>query len=148
MKPILILPICVALSLAVVSAQNTPITAYLRVVNAAIATTAVDVYLDGRRVSSNVKFSTATDFLAVSAARHSLKITSAGSAGAVLLTARVSSQTGKYYTVALTGRNQILKPLVFVAQNTAPGAMTNVEIPEKPEPAAEAAQEERAEVAA
>ena len=150
MKSILIFP-ALALTLALTAVAQTIINSahtYLRVVNAAINSSAMDVYLDNQKISSGMNFKTVTEFLIVSLQLHSLKFTPVGNVQTVLYNAQITPTLGRYHTFALTEKARVLKSIVFTALNLSPSLMTNVEVAEKPEPAAEAAKKEQVEVKA
>ena len=149
MRSILIIP-ALALTLALTAVAQTninPARTYLRVVNAAIKSSAMDVYLDNQKISSGMNFKTVTEFLIVSPQAHSL-ITPVGNAQTVLYNAQITPKLGRYLTFVLIEKARILRSIVFTALNLSPSLMTNVEVSEKPEPAAEAAKEEQVEVKA
>src|SRR5215212_6366718 len=98
-------------------------TAKVRVVHASPDAPAVDVYLDGNKVLTNVPFFTASDYLDVPAGPHDIKVTPTGDANTAVIDAKgVSIEAGKAHTVAATGKLAELKPTVYVDNLSAPAA--------------------------
>lgn len=91
----------IALALAAVS----PVAAadgdaMVRVLHASPDGPAVDVYLDDTEVLSDVPFKTLSDYLAVPAGEHQVKVTPAGDAATAVIDAAVTVEAGQRYTVA------------------------------------------------
>lgn len=138
--------------LAAVAASNTAAqspakSGALRVVQAVPGLTSAVVSLDGRAFSGALGFKSTTDFAALPAGAHTLALR-APDAITPLLETRVLVRPGGFVTLALIGPPQSVKAVAFTASSLSPGAMQDPERPEKPEPAAEAAREENAEVKA
>jgi hypothetical protein len=88
----------------------------LRVVHAAPDAPAVDVYIDGSRVLSEVPFRTASDFLPVDPATYTVAITAAGDPEAVVFEGDVTIEDDVDYTVTALGElgADTFSPLVSV----------------------------------
>lgn len=99
-----------------------PDQADLRVVHAVPGGPAVDVFVDGSRVFSGVDYKEATDYAALPAGTHSVRVVPAG-AGAqqqALIEATVDLAAGSYNTLAAVGQTGNIQPLVLVNDNTLP----------------------------
>lgn len=97
--------------------------AKVRVVHASPDAPAVDVYLDGAKVLSDVPFFTASDYLDVPAGPHDIKVTPAGDANTAVIDAKgVAVEAGKSYTVAATGKLADIKATILADNQTAPAA--------------------------
>jgi hypothetical protein len=98
-------------------------TAWVRVVHASPDAPAVDVYLDGSKVLTNVPFFTASDYLEVPAGSHDIKVTPTGDANTAVIDAKgVMVEAGKAYTVAATGKVAELKATITSDDLSAPAA--------------------------
>jgi len=80
-------------------------TADVRVLHASPDAPAVDVYLDDAIVDAltNVPFGTISDYLAIPAGAHNIKVYATGTTADPVIDADVSVAAGKAYTVAATG---------------------------------------------
>jgi hypothetical protein len=97
--------------------------AKVRVVHASPDAPAVDVYLDGNKVLTNVPFFTASDYLDVPAGSHDIKVTPTGDANTAVIDAKgVAVEAGKAYTVAAVGQLANLKAQVYSDNLAAPAA--------------------------
>jgi LPXTG-motif cell wall-anchored protein len=97
--------------------------AKVRVVHASPDAPAVDVYVDGNKVLTNVPFFTASDYLDVPAGPHDVKVTPTGDANTAVIDAKgVTVEAGKAYTVAATGKVAEIKPTVLADNLSAPAA--------------------------
>jgi hypothetical protein len=97
--------------------------AKVRVVHASPDAPAVDVYVDGAKVLTNVSFFTASDYLDVPAGPHDIKVTPTGDANTAVIDAKgVSVEAGKAYTVAATGKLAEIKPSIYSDNLSAPSA--------------------------
>jgi len=97
--------------------------AKVRVVHASPDAPAVDVYLDGNKVLTNVPFFTASDYLDVPAGAHDIKVTPTGDASTAVIDAKgVSVEAGKVYTVAATGKLADIKATIYSDNLSAPAA--------------------------
>jgi hypothetical protein len=97
--------------------------AKVRVVHASPDAPAVDVYVDGNQVLTNVPFFTASDYLDLSAGPHDIRVTPTGDAGTAVIDAKgVSVEAGKAYTVAATGMLADIQPTVYNDNLAAPAA--------------------------
>lgn len=78
--------------------------AMVRVVHASPDAPAVDVYVDGASVVTNVPFFTASDYLMVPAGARRIQVTPTGQpASGAVIDATVTVEAGKAYSVAATG---------------------------------------------
>ncbi|MDI7277346.1 MAG: DUF4397 domain-containing protein, partial [Anaerolineae bacterium] len=96
--------------------------AALRAVHAVPGAPAVDVFVDGNRVFSNVDYKEATDYAALSAGTHSVRVLPAG-AGAqqqALIDTTVNLGAESYNTLAAVGQTGNVQPLVLVNESTLP----------------------------
>jgi LPXTG-motif cell wall-anchored protein len=112
------------LALAIVPATFAqPGMAKVRVVHASPDAPAVDVYVDGNKVLTNVPFFTASDYLDVPAGPHDLKVTPTGEPNTAVIDAKgVTVESGRAYTVAATGRLAEIKPAILADNLSAPAA--------------------------
>jgi hypothetical protein len=111
---------CLALVSAAPShAQAAPL-AQMRIIQTSFDTPAVDVYLGGRKMISNLGFKGVSRFLAVPAGSQSVLVTVAGRSDRVLQ-ANVDLQSGKTYSVVALGRRADLTAKVLEDDLTALG---------------------------
>src|SRR3712207_3573776 len=81
-----------------------PGTARLRIVHAAPDTAAVDVFLDGARVLTNVAYASIGDYLEVPVGTRKIAVTPAGQGiSEAVITAEPVVEAGKAYSVAAVG---------------------------------------------
>ncbi len=85
-------------------------TSYTRVIHAIAGGPSVDIYVDGKKVLSDVKYKTVSDYMAIPTGKHVLKITKSGATDA-LLSSSLTSAKDKFYTVAAYGTPE--KPLLL-----------------------------------
>lgn len=85
-------------------------TSYTRIVHAIAGGPAVDFYVDGKKVLSNVVYKSASDYLPLTSGKHALKITASGKTDA-LLSAELANVKDKFYSVAAYGTPE--KPLLL-----------------------------------
>ena len=80
-------------------------TADVRVLHASPDAPAVDVYLDDAKVDAltNVPFGTISDYLAIPAGAHNVKVYATGTTSAPVIDADVTVAAGGAYTIAATG---------------------------------------------
>ncbi|MFN8502764.1 DUF4397 domain-containing protein [Kouleothrix sp.] len=111
------------LALAVVSAAFAQGNAKVRVVHASPDAPAVDVYVDGNKVLTNVPFFTASDYLDLPAGEHRFQVTPTGQpADKAVIDAKATVEAGKAYTVAATGKVADIKPTILADNLAAPAA--------------------------
>ena len=111
------------LALALVPAAFAQGTAKVRVVHASPDAPAVDVYVDGAKVLTNVPFFTASDYLDVPAGEHRFQVTPTGQpAESAVIDAKATVEAGKAYTVAATGKVADIKPTILADNLAAPAA--------------------------
>lgn len=85
-------------------------TSYTRVIHAIAGGPAVDVYVDGKKVLSNVAYKSVSDYMAVPTGKHTFKVSAAGKSDA-LVSADLTNTKDKFYTVAAYGTPE--KPLLL-----------------------------------
>ena len=80
-------------------------TADVRVLHASPDAPAVDVYLDDAKVDAltNVPFGTISDYLAIPAGKHNVKVYATGTTSSPVIDADVTVAAGDAYTIAATG---------------------------------------------
>lgn len=111
------------LALAIVPAAGAADNAMVRVVHASPDAPAVDVYVDGNKVLTNVPFFTASDYLPLPAGEHRFQVTPTGApADQAVIDAKATVEAGKAYTVAATGKVAEIKPTILADNLAAPAA--------------------------
>ncbi len=85
-------------------------TSYTRVIHAIAGGPSVDVYVDGKKMLSNVAYKSVSEYLAIPTGKHNLKVTKSGETTA-LLTSDLTHVKDKFYTVAAYGTPE--KPLLL-----------------------------------
>ena len=97
--------------------------AMVRVVHASPDAPAVDVYVDGAKVLTNVPFFTASDYLPLPAGEHRFQVTPTGKpASDAVIDAKATVNAGKAYTVAATGQVASIKATILADNLAAPAA--------------------------
>lgn len=98
--------------------------AMIRVVHASPDAPAVDVYLNGQRAISNLKFTEGTTYAAVPAGSYKVQVFAAGTgpSGKAVIDATVDLKGGTAYTVAAVNVVAKIEPLVITDDLTAPAA--------------------------
>lgn len=97
--------------------------AKVRVVHASPDAPAVDVYVDGNQVLTNVPFFTASDYLDVPAGEHRFQVTPTGQpADAAVIDATATVEAGNAYTVAAVGEVANIRPAILNDNLAAPAA--------------------------
>jgi hypothetical protein len=99
--------------------------ARVRVVHASPDAPAVDVYVDGSAVLTDVPFPTASDYLPVAAGTYNVQVFAAGSdpeADSPVIEADLTLDAGTDYTVVAVGLLEDIGAEVFVDDNSAPAA--------------------------
>jgi hypothetical protein len=97
----------------------------VRVVHASPDAPAVDVYVDGSKVLTDVAYKGASDYLPVPAGAHNFKVfaTGANPASATpVIDADATLEGGKDYTVLAIGNLADIKPLILTDDNSTPAA--------------------------
>jgi uncharacterized surface protein with fasciclin (FAS1) repeats len=82
---------------------SSQLNAQVRVAHLSPDAPAVDVWVDGTRVLSNVPFAAFSDYLEVPAGAHNIQVTPAGATSPVVIDANVDLTEETAYTVAATG---------------------------------------------
>lgn len=85
-------------------------TSYTRVIHAIAGGPSVDVYVDGKKVLSNVAYKSVSDYMAVPTGKHTFKVSAVGKSD-VLVSADLTGTKDKFYTVAAYGTPE--KPLLL-----------------------------------
>ena len=85
-------------------------TSYTRVLHAIPGGPSVDVYVDGKKVLSNVAYKSVSDYMAIPTGKHNFKVTKSAQSDA-LVAADLTNSKDKFYTVAAYGTTE--KPLVL-----------------------------------
>jgi LPXTG-motif cell wall-anchored protein len=97
--------------------------AMVRVVHASPDAPAVDVFVDGQAVLTNVAFPAVSDYLALPAGAHELAVAPAGQGeAAAVITANPTLEAGKAYTVAAVGLLASIKGQIYNDNLAAPAA--------------------------
>ncbi len=95
--------------------------AMVRVVHASPDAPAVDVYVDGNEVLSDVPFFTASDYLELAPGEYRFQVTPAGEpAESAVIDARATVEAGQAYTVAATGMVEDIAASIIVDDLSAP----------------------------
>ncbi|HKS70916.1 MAG TPA: DUF4397 domain-containing protein [Ktedonobacterales bacterium] len=130
--PALALLLCASLAGLCGSTAHAASTSSVRVIQAAVGTGAVDVYLDGGSTPlvSNVGFGQVGDYVPLSAGSHTVAVAPSGKpATAAIATASVTASAGATYTVAVVGDGSGAPQLVtFQDDNTVASGMAKVRV--------------------
>lgn len=91
-------------------------TSKVRVAHLSPDAPAVDVWVDGAKVLTNVPFKAVSNYLDVASGMHNVKVTPAGAASPVVIDANLDLTANTAYTVAATGllAQSDLVPIVLV----------------------------------
>ncbi|HUS13556.1 MAG TPA: DUF4397 domain-containing protein [Chloroflexia bacterium] len=117
----LLLGLCLAGGM--VRASHAAEVAFVRVVHASPDAPAVDVWVDGSKVLTNVPYFTASDYLSLPAGEHQFVVTPTGQAAdKAVINASATLVAGKAYTVAATGLVANLQPTILMDNLAAPAA--------------------------
>ncbi|PDV98881.1 cell wall anchor [Candidatus Chloroploca asiatica] len=97
--------------------------AQVRVIHASPDAPAVDVFVDGDRVLSNVPFFTASDYLSLPAGTYRIQVSPTGQpASAAVIDANATVSAGQAYTIAATGLVASIQPTIIVDNLAAPAS--------------------------
>ncbi len=97
--------------------------ARVRVIHASPDAPAVDVFVDGKAVLTNVAFTAISDYLMVPAGPHRVAVAPAGQGeGAAVINANPTVEGGKAYTIAAVGQVANIKAQVYNDNLAAPAA--------------------------
>lgn len=90
--------------------------AWVRVLHASPDAPAVDIYLDDAKVEAltNVPFGTLSDYLAIPAGEHNIKVYATGDNTTPVIDATADFDTNASYTVAAVGALADIAPAIFV----------------------------------
>ncbi len=118
----LVLALTVTTAGAALAQTQQPPQAILRVVHAVPGAQAVDVFVDGNLVFSNIAFGQATNYAALTAGGHTVRVVPAGAGaqGQALIDTPVELAGGSYNTVAAVGRPNSIQALPLVNSSTLP----------------------------
>jgi hypothetical protein len=103
-----------AILLAVAAPAGAATSTQLRVLHASPDAPAVDVWVDGTKVLTDVAFKDLSGYLDVPAGAHNIKVVATGTTSPAVIDATPSFAAGKSYTVAAIGMLADIKPAVFV----------------------------------
>ncbi|MCS7092686.1 MAG: DUF4397 domain-containing protein [Patescibacteria group bacterium] len=90
---------------------------YVRVLHASPDAPSVDVYVNDKKVLSNVPFGANSEYLALNKGTYNVKVTPAGTKVPVVINQDIHVQRGKYYTVAATGNLSSISATVLRDKN-------------------------------
>lgn len=111
------------LAMAVVPAAAQDSMARVRVIHASPDAPAVDVFVDGTTVLTNVAFPAISDYLSVPAGAHSIAVAPAGAGeAAAVINANPTLEAGMAYTVAAVGEVANIKAQIYNDNLSAPAA--------------------------
>lgn len=97
--------------------------AKVRVIHASPDAPAVDVFVNGNAVLTNVGFFAASPYLDLPAGTYRVQVAPTGAgAGSAVIDANVTIEAGKAYTIAAVGPVASIKPRVIVDNLSAPAA--------------------------
>lgn len=97
--------------------------AQVRVIHASPDAPAVDVFVDGKAALSNVAFKAISDYLSLPAGPHSVAVAPAGQGeAAAVITANLTLEAGKAYTIAAVGNLASIKAQVYNDNLAAPAS--------------------------
>ena len=119
---ILVLVASMVLVVAPASAATNPGFAWIRVAHASPDAPAVDIWVNGQVVVSNLAFAKVTGYLLVPAGDYNIKVTPTGATTPVVIDANVTLEKNKAYTVAARNPLATITASVFVDDNSMPAA--------------------------
>lgn len=97
--------------------------AKVRVIHASPDAPAVDVFVNGNAVLTNVGFFAASPYLDLPAGTYRVQVAPTGAgAGSAVIDANVTIEAGKAYTIAAVGAVASIKPQIIVDNLSAPAA--------------------------
>jgi hypothetical protein len=103
-----------ALALSAVAPVAAADDAMVRVLHASPDAPNVDVYVDDAAVLTDVPFKTLSDYLALPAGEHQVKVTPAGDAATAVIDAAVTVEAGQRYTIAAINEVASIEAKVLV----------------------------------
>ena len=117
-----------ALALAAVGPVSAADEAMVRVLHASPDAPNVDVWVDDAPALTDVPFKTLSDYLALPAGEHQVKVTPAGDADTAVIDAAVTVEAGQRYTIAAINVLASIEAKVLVddANPTADGAKVRI----------------------
>ncbi|HEX9995731.1 MAG TPA: DUF4397 domain-containing protein [Abditibacterium sp.] len=81
-----------------------PRIAFLRVLHAIPNGPAVDVYAGATKVASNLKFKSFSDYIEIKSGKNTFKVVGAGKTEPVIVTDTATATRGRYFTLAIHGK--------------------------------------------
>lgn len=116
--------LALGLLVALPSASAAAVDSMLRVVHASPDAPPVDVFVDGQKAITNLKFTEATTYVMLPAGSHKVQVfaTGTGPAGKAVIDAALDLKAGQAYTVAAVNLLAKIEPLVITDDMTAPAA--------------------------
>ena len=94
----------------------------VRVVHASPDAPAVDVWVDGAKAFTNAPFKGITSYAGLTAGDHKVQVVPTGATEPAVISATLSLDSDKDYTVVAVGKLASIEPLVLVDNNSAPAA--------------------------
>lgn len=94
----------------------------VRVVHASPDAPAVDVWVDGAQAFTNAPFKGITSYAGLTAGDHKVQVVPAGATEPTVISATLTLDNDKDYTVVAVGKLADIEPLVLVDNNSAPAA--------------------------
>jgi hypothetical protein len=92
-------------------------TSYVRFAHASPDAPPVDVWVDGKKVVSNLAFTGVTHYKGLRSGRHKVEVVPAGATTPVVISAEVKLSACTYYTVAATNVLAKIAPVIYVDKN-------------------------------
>ncbi|WP_423223755.1 DUF4397 domain-containing protein [Candidatus Amarolinea aalborgensis] len=94
----------------------------VRVVHASPDAPAVDVWVDGAKAFTNAPFKGITQYAGLTAGDHKVQVVPTGKTEPAVISATLTLDNDKDYTVVAVGKVANIEPLVLVDNNSAPAA--------------------------
>lgn len=94
----------------------------VRVVHASPDAPAVDVWVDGAKAFTNAPFKGITQYAGLTAGEHKVQVVPTGKTEPAVISATLTLDNDKDYTVVAVGKVAAIEPLVLVDNNSAPAA--------------------------
>ncbi|MFZ1710801.1 MAG: DUF4397 domain-containing protein [Anaerolineae bacterium] len=94
----------------------------VRVVHASPDAPAVDVWVDGAKAFTNAPFKGITQYAGLTAGEHKVQVVPTGQTEPAVISATLTLDNDKDYTVVAVGKLANIEPLVLVDNNSAPAA--------------------------
>ncbi|WP_409251085.1 DUF4397 domain-containing protein [Bacillus sp. SCS-153A] len=100
--------------------------AQVRVLHAVPDAPNVDIYVNSKKVLSNIAFKDISGFMSLPAGRYHIDVYPAGTSVSTVISKRVTVEAGKIYTLAAAGKGSKLQLLPFVTDPFVPSGETKV----------------------